>query len=557
MKVLFRYLLSAFALLVVGNVRAQEFNPEDPPEPMTQRMVRIIAEPAEGVSSITTGGYHLVGETVNVQVTTNSAYDFLYWTLNGRNHSGNTSFSYTVGDSVATFIAVLQKKPVVSVSVSPSGAGNVSGGGAYSPGASPTISTVGNSGYTFLYWMLNGAYYSNNTSVNYTVGEEDASFVAVYQLIPEPPFNPDNPLEPMANYYVSVQTNLPEGIQPASITESGYHFNGDPLTISVSEPEAYQFEYWTRNGQHYKDDNSFNFEVGTSNEVFVAHFAAKPRVTVSCTPAEAATNSGGGYYVSQTKILLSTTPNDGYKFLYWALDEMRYSESPAFYYIVGSQNVNFVAVYEIDDDFNPDSPYEEPFIPSNPSEPEAENTALLITVLVNDTLLGSVSGLPTTPLFADDEITLTATPSCEGYYFSHWENNSTSNPRTITLTGDAIYVAHFAKRQYIVTFYDEDGSTIVDQREWSYGDIPTCASPAKADDGHYSYRFDKWQPNVVVVTQEASYMATYEATSLHPVDPTDLNEADATVTIRKFLRDGQIFILRAEKVYTLQGQEVK
>ena len=553
-----RYYLVAFALLVsVGIVRAQEFNPDDPPEPMTQKLVRIIAEPAEGVSTITTGGYHVIGEPVSIQVTTNSMYDFQYWTINGYRHSDNSSFSYTVGDSAATFVAVLSKKPFLSVSASPSGAGTVSGGGAFSPETVRTISTSANTGYTFLYWMLNGEQYSDATSFNYTVGNEDADFVAVYQLIPEPPFNPDDPLEPMANYYISVQTNLPDGVSPQSISSGGYYETGSHIAISVSEPEAYAFQYWTRNGQHYTDDASFNYVTTSSNEVFVAHFTAKPHVTVSCTPAEAAANSGGGYYVSQTKILLSTTANDGYKFSYWSLNAMRYSESPSFYYIVGSQDVDFVAVYEEDTEFNPDDPSEEPFIPSNPLEPEAENQALLITVLVNDESLGSVSGLPSTPLFAGDEITLTATPSCEGYYLLRWEDGSTTNPRTITLTKDSIYVAYFAKRQYVITFYDEDSSTILDQQEWSYGDTPSCASPAKADDGSYSYRFDHWQPSVVAVTQDAFYVAIYEATSLHPIEPTDLNEINAAKIVQKILLDGTIYILRDDRVYTLQGQEIK
>ena len=103
----------------------------------------------------------------------------------------------------------------------------------------------------------------------------------------------------------------------------------------------------------------------------------------------------------------------------------------------------------------------------------------------------------------------------------------------------------------------EGGSTILDQQEWSYGDTPSCASPAKADDGHYSYRFDHWQPAVVAVTQDASYVAAYEATPLHPIEPTDVNEIIFTETIQKILLNGTIYILRGDRVYTLQGQEVK
>ena len=36
-----------------------------------------------------------------------------------------------------------------------------------------------------------------------------------------------------------------------------------------------------------------------------------------------------------------------------------------------------------------------------------------------------------------------------------------------------------------------------------------------------------------------------------------LEDVDAATTIHKIVRDGQIFILRGDKTYTIQGQEVK
>ena len=58
----------------------------------------------------------------------------------------------------------------------------------------------------------------------------------------------------------------------------------------------------------------------------------------------------------------------------------------------------------------------------------------------------------------------------------------------------------------------------------------------------------------------SSYVAVYEATPLHPIEPTDLYEIDASANLggsRKVLLNGTIFILRGDHIYTLQGQQVK
>jgi hypothetical protein len=56
--------------------------------------------------------------------------------------------------------------------------------------------------------------------------------------------------------------------------------------------------------------------------------------------------------------------------------------------------------------------------------------------------------------------------------------------------------------------------------------------------------------NAVLASYSSEFTTTSDAQSIEEV-PSD------QVQSTKFLRDGQIFILRGEKVYTLQGQEVK
>ena len=82
----------------------------------------------------------------------------------------------------------------------------------------------------------------------------------------------------------------------------------------------------------------------------------------------------------------------------------------------------------------------------------------------------------------------------------------------------------------------------------------TGATPTKPSDSQYSYTFSGWTPQIVAATADATYTATYTDT------PRGLGVEDVLseqVQYTKILRNGQIFILRGDKTYTLQGQEAQ
>ena len=93
------------------------------------------------------------------------------------------------------------------------------------------------------------------------------------------------------------------------------------------------------------------------------------------------------------------------------------------------------------------------------------------------------------------------------YTFAGW------TPNVVAVTGDATYRATFsaAKNSYTITWQNEDGSQI-DQTTVEYGIIPTHADPVKTSTGEYTYTFAGWTPNVVAVTGNATYRATFNAT---------------------------------------------
>ncbi len=80
----------------------------------------------------------------------------------------------------------------------------------------------------------------------------------------------------------------------------------------------------------------------------------------------------------------------------------------------------------------------QPYI--NSSVPILSTTQYTITAAANPNNAGTVSGAG--QYYSGEVCTLTATPNY-GYAFNNWSDNSTANPLTFTVTGDANYTANF------------------------------------------------------------------------------------------------------------------
>ena len=95
------------------------------------------------------------------------------------------------------------------------------------------------------------------------------------------------------------------------------------------------------------------------------------------------------------------------------------------------------------------------------------------------------------------------------FEFSGW------SPKLDAVTKDVVYTSQFKPiiKTYTVRWLDEDGSVLEIDEKVPYGDIPTYdgATPKKADDEKYSYKFDDWNPNIKMVEADIDYTASYKS----------------------------------------------
>ena len=153
-----------------------------------------------------------------------------------------------------------------------------------------------------------------------------------------------------------------------------------------------------------------------------------------------------------------------------------------------------------------------------------------------------------------NQFTLTAEPAT-GYEFDRWTDDAAAVAiRMVTVTSDTTYTALFKLTKHIITFLNYD-KTILSSKEWEYGSTPTCEEPTRPEDEEYTYEFAGWTPDIVPVTEDASYTATYTAHEKHPAGMEQV--ATDNMQLFKFIRNGQLYLIREGKMYNAQGARIK
>ena len=115
------------------------------------------------------------------------------------------------------------------------------------------------------------------------------------------------------------------------------------------------------------------------------------------------------------------------------------------------------------------------------------------------------------------------------YTFAGWDNE------IVAVTGEATYTATYTSniRAYLITFLNEDGTTI-EAKEYEYGATPVApADPTKEATAQYTYTFSGWDNTIVAVTGEATYKATFTST-LNKYLITFQNEDGSTIEAKEY-----------------------
>lgn len=378
------------------------------------------------------GGTCQDGASMTVTATPNEGYHFVKWTENGSEVSTNASYTFIVStDHKLTAVFEEDDKPTptytVNVTASPTVGGSVSGGGTYDEKTSVTVIATPAAGYQFKEWTENSSRVSISASYTFDI-DTNRILTAVFEKTAVP------------TYSVSVTANPVAG---GTVTGSGTYQSGTSVNVRAVANSDYQFVEWRADGSRVSSDATYTFTISKNLEL-VAVFEKKEEtpptppppptptkytISVTASPTEGGSVSGGGRFEDNTSITVTATPNAEYEFKGWVENGAQVSTAADYTFIVSADRT-LTATFEKKE--------EDPPTPPTPVK-------YTINVSANPTSGGSVSGGNTYESGAS--VTVMASPS-SNYKFTGWSENgqqvSINSSYTFTADSDRTLVAMFS-----------------------------------------------------------------------------------------------------------------
>ena len=144
-------------------------------------------------------------------------------------------------------------------------------------------------------------------------------------------------------------------------------------------------------------------------------------------------------------------------------------------------------------------------------------------------------------------ITITATPY-EGCIFLRWSDGNTDNPRTLTVTKDITLTAEFVENRDMTIIFtnSEDNDSEI------YSQSLTLTIPAAPE--IEGFTFLGWKATDEFISDVITIQAIYEANAPASVPEVYINPANPA---QKLIRNGQVYILKDDKTYTIMGAQIQ
>lgn len=386
---------------------------------------------------------------VVIEATGNYGHHFTQW------NDGNANNPRTIILTQDTSFTAQFAKNQYTVNVVPSHTerGSVTGGNTVDYLDSITITATANYGYHFDHW--NDMNTDNPRQVQVT---QDQTYTAY--------FAPNQ-------YSLTVQSA--SNSNWGSVSGGGNYDYLSSRTIMAHANHGYHFTQWN---DSYTD--TLRTVILTQDTIFTAQFAKNQyTVNVAASHSDRGSVTGGGTVDYLDSVTVTATSNYGYHFDHWSDGS---TDNP--HTIAVTQNATITAYFE------PDL-FTITLQSANPSYGYVEVDSIRNFYLSSNTF----SAIPN-----------------YGYHFTHWDDGVAESTRTITLTQDTSFTAHFAPNQYtlMAVSADETMGTVSGGGTYDYGNtITVTANPVE------HYHFLHWNdgntdnPRTVVIEGDRTLTAFF------------------------------------------------
>ncbi len=442
-----------------------------------------ISYTVSATSAPSAGGTTLVGDgstdsfykfsTVTVTAIPNTGYEFVKWTKNGTTVSTDQEYSFEITNNTS-LVAHFQVPIItyeVTATVTPNGAGTVTGTGTYNEGSTAALIATANNGYSFQYWLdQDGDIVSNAKTYSFVV-TSNVNLTAAFTEVPQ-----EINIMSVGDYVGNIGNTLTLSVSlenesevagfqfdltlPSSVTyvagslaKSSRLFPQHILLGQVVSGNILRVLCYSMPGTYISGNSgeivTFSLDLVGPGGVYslplsntaisdITGHTSYPQtvdgsviileqgqntyeITATADPAIAGSVSGSGTYIEGTTATLTATPNEGYFFVNWTENGTEVCTTPVYSFVVDG-NRDLVANFIL-----------APVFYSVTADVEPAGT-------------GTVSGTGT--YIEGTTATLTATPN-DGYYFLQWLNEngdivSSESTYSFIVTRDINLTAVFA-----------------------------------------------------------------------------------------------------------------
>ncbi len=294
--------------------------------------VALSALPIAGGTTSGTGTY-AQGSTVTVTATPSAGYSFLNWTENGTIVSTSSSYQLIMAGN-KSLVANFTLSLVVTLTSSPSVGGTTTGAGSFTAGTSVTVTAIPNSGYTFINWTEGTTIVSTN-SIYTSALNASRTLVANFAI------NTGFSLSVIAVNGTAVKN-------PVLVS----YTSGASVLLTATANTGYTFTGWSGDASGSVSPLTV---IMNSNKNITANFV----LTGSGFTLNVVANNGSVLknpnllsYTSGASVILTASPNSGYKFTGWSGDATG-SVSPLTVTMNASKNITANFILDVT---NPGSP---------------------------------------------------------------------------------------------------------------------------------------------------------------------------------------------------------
>ena len=271
------------------------------------------------------------GAKYKLSVPVRTGYTFVGW------YAKNEQLTDEIGNSLAVWSysenLVVEakweiKQYMVTAYVSPSGAGTITGTGAYNYNSRVTLTAKTNNGYTWVGWYKDGEQVSSAFSYTFTLGAANEYFTPRWIVCP-----------------VTLETNYSNA---GAVSGTEKTVLGENTTITAETNPGYTFVGWFNGDTKLTDQLKYSFIMPAENITYTAKWC---KVTIDCGDSDAGSVSSlTETYKTGDEVSITAETNPGYTFVGWFNGDTKLTDQLKYSFIMPAEDITYTAKWKISDE---------------------------------------------------------------------------------------------------------------------------------------------------------------------------------------------------------------